>query len=220
SFDLTHPSIYRGTNEIRFILKNTFPLTIDFSKGYVDEVYVNKQIIKHEPYNGYYINIPQEALKIGQNEILIHFSHEYSKNGAGLYRFEDKEDQTVYIYSHFEPYNANELFPCFDQPDLKANYRTKVKAPSAWHVITSVFETAKSVNGTLAVWEFPWSEKFSTYTYSLHAGDYHMWEAEAKTDKQVIPIRLFARKSLATYIDPQEWFDLTQKGFPFFEKLY
>ncbi|MCJ8277145.1 MAG: M1 family aminopeptidase, partial [Bdellovibrionales bacterium] len=219
-FDLTNEKLYRGETKINFILKNEIPLSVDFAQGMIDQVYVNGKIIKHEPYNGHFINIPGDSVKLGQNTIDIKYSHEYSKNGAGFYRYIDVEDNKTYIYSHFEPYSANQLFPCFDQPDLKATYTTQVKAPKDWEVISSMRETEKTVHGDYADWTFPKTAKFSTYTYSLHAGDYHVWESIAKTKKHEIPLRLFARQSLAKYVKADEWFTLTQQAFPYFEDLY
>ena len=46
-----------------------------------------------------------------------------------MHYFLDKEDNSEYIYSKFEPFNANKAFPCFDQPDLKAPYTLLVLAP-------------------------------------------------------------------------------------------
>ena len=67
-----------------------------------------------------------------------------------------------------------------------------------------------------SLWEFPESAVFSSYIFSMHAGPYHMW-----VDKKAkIPSRLFARKSMAKYIDPVEWFTPTRQGFGYFEKYF
>ncbi len=41
-------------------------------------------------------------------------------------------DQKQYLYTQFEPYFANRVFPLFDQPDLKAPLTLTLACPSDW----------------------------------------------------------------------------------------
>ncbi|MCC6138708.1 MAG: aminopeptidase N, partial [Bdellovibrionaceae bacterium] len=136
------------------------------------------------------------------------------------YRFTDPEDKLPYLYSDFEPYDANGFIPCFDQPDLKAVYSSTVTAPKDWSIISSVRESGIVDSGANKVWTFPLTKKFSTYIYSLHAGPYKMWTSEVKTKTHTLPLRLFARQSLAKYVDTEEWFSTTRQGFQFFEDYF
>lgn len=138
-------------------------------------------------------------------------------NSHGLHRTVDKEDGRVYLHTQFEPFNANLLFPCFDQPDLKAHYTLQVTAPINWQVISSEREIKKeAINKTFQKWTFPKSKKFSTYIFSLIAGDFHVWEDQVND----IPLRLFARKSLAKYVKPDIWLTTTKKGLQFFPQYF
>ncbi|RZA10999.1 MAG: aminopeptidase N, partial [Proteobacteria bacterium] len=95
------------------------PLRIDFNRGEIKTILLNGQSVKFA-YNMIAATIKPELLKVGANKMTIAFKHLYSKDGNGLYRFVDPEDKRVYLYSNFEPYDANQMFPSFDQPDLKA----------------------------------------------------------------------------------------------------
>ncbi len=215
-FDLTAKANFSGLSRILFQLEAPSSLTVDFSQGEVQQLRVNNEIVSKIEYNGYFLVLPKTLLKKGFNKVEIEFSQNYSKNGTGLYRYEDSQDGKVYLYSHFEPYWANAMFPCFDQPNLKATYTTEVKAPAPWQVVTANREIETFVDGAFKVWSFPQTKLFSTYAYSLHAGDYQVWEDSVAVKGSSIPLRLFARQSMAKYVDPNEWFELTKKGFDFF----
>lgn len=219
-FDLTEKDNFQGTTAIQFNLKEPMDLSVDFSGGEVQELLVNGKKVSSIAYNGFFIDIPKKYQQIGLNSILVEYTHDYSKNAVGFYKFVDKADNRTYLYSHFEPYSANKMFPCFDQPNLKATYTSIVMAPKGWQVISSTRESEKIEKGDFEEWYFPTSETFSTYTYSLHAGEYAVWEDVAKTKKQEIPLRLFARQSLASFVKTQDWFDWTKQGFSFFEKYF
>jgi aminopeptidase N len=220
SFDLTDKEIFQGTTALQFSLSDPFYLTLDFTGGDVQELLVNGEKVTDISYNGFFIEIPRALQKKGKNSVLVKYTHPYSQNGVGLYRYEDVVDGRSYLYSDFQPYDANQVFPCFDQPNLKARYTTQVLAPKGWHVLTSVRETEKVLRGQNEEWFFPMSEKFSTYTYSLHAGEYFMWESEAKTKNHSIPLRLFARHSIAEFVKTEDWFTWTKQGFQFFEDYF
>ena len=63
-------------------------------------------------------------------------------NSAGLHFYKDPKDQTVYIYSHLEPFFCHRFFPCFDQPSVRAPLKLSVVVPSeSWSVIANGVET-------------------------------------------------------------------------------
>ncbi|MCW8127365.1 aminopeptidase N [Microbulbifer halophilus] len=192
------------------------PLTIDFTGGEVKAVSVGEREIPFD-YNGHFISIAPEHLAEGENQIAIDYNHAYSTDGTGLHRFEDPQDGSVYLYTHFEPYKANRFAPLFDQPDLKARYTVDVKAPADWQVVTTAREekVEDSPDGRRH-WYFPTTKKYPTYIFPLHAGPYVVWEDQASD----IPLRLMARKTLAPNVKPQDWFTFTRQSFDFFQKYY
>ncbi|QIL91115.1 aminopeptidase N [Microbulbifer sp. SH-1] len=192
------------------------PLTVDFAGGDVKSVRANGKPVKFH-YNGNFISIAPRDLRKGENSIVIEYSHPYSSDGSGLHRFKDQEDGSTYLYTHFEPYKANRFFPHFDQPDLKARYTVEVTAPADWQVITTAREEkVKEVENGLKRWYFPQTKKFSSYIFPLHAGPYAVWESDANG----IPLRLFARKAMAEYVKPEDWFKFTRESFDFYQKYF
>lgn len=191
------------------------PLTIDFSGGEVLAVRIEGKEIPYD-YNNYFISIEPQYLQEGANAIAVDYRHPYSTDGSGLHRFEDPEDGRVYMYTNFQPYDANKLFPHFDQPNLKAHYTLSVTAPADWVVVSAVRESRVEKNGDLREWHFPQSAKFSSYIFSLHAGPYQVWE----DDTDGTPLRLLARQSLAQYVKPDDWFTFTRQSFEFFQPYF
>jgi len=207
---------YAGKVRVEFDLATPdAPVTIDFAEGKILSLHVNGT--KLEPdYNGFYLILPANAMKAGRQQVDIEFSHAYSTDGVGFYRWVDPEDQRVYVYTDFEPYQANRLFPIFDQPDLKATYELTVDTPADWIVVSSEPEFSVSDSGTGKRWSFNRSKRFSSYIFSLHAGPWQAWSAQAGK----VPIRLLVRQSLAQHVNHAEWLKVTQQGFEFFEKYY
>lgn len=218
-FDLSQkgPS-FTGISRIHFIYQrqNNEPLRVDFTNGEILSLELNGQPISPN-YNGRELQVPISTMKSGDNLIKINFKGLYSKDGRGLVRFEDPVDHRVYTYTQLEPFDANRVFPCFDQPDLKATYKIKVKAPKDWVVISSVRESKiDKTSLSTQTWSFPQSARFSTYVWSLHSGPYKEWISQAGN----IPLRLFVRQSLAKYVTPDEWFQTTRLGLSFYHQYF
>ena len=216
SFDLTSSERYHATNTIELTVKLlSDDLTLDFSGGEIQSLKVNG-VATDIRYNGFFITIDKQALQMGSNTIEVRYSHPYSDNGSGLYRYVDPGDNNTYLYTHFEPYEGNKLFPVFDQPNLRARYTVAVTAPADWQVFTSVGETRVTEQGGSKLWQFPTSKPFSTYIFPLHAGPYQMWQSQYRD----VPLRLFSRRSTAQWVKPERWFDVTRKGMAFFEDYF
>lgn len=208
---------FTGHQVLRFELQEPDDLTIDFTGGAINGLTVNGvEVPSKSAYNGLFIDLPSALLKRGANKVVIDFTHAYSADGAGLYRFKDPEDGRTYIYSNFEPYDANKMFPCFDQPDLKAVFRLRVHAPEAWTVVSTSRETAFRRENGLGLWDFAPTAKLSTYVFSVHAGPFRVWTSSAGA----VPLRLFARESLAPYIPHAEWLEVTRQGLGFFDAYF
>lgn len=210
---------FTGQNTIRFdLLDDKSPLTIDFLGGEVFSVVANGTDIEID-YNDQFISIPAASLEKGSNEVAIRFSHAWSDNGTGLYRYDDPDDGGVYLYTDFEPYDANSAFPLFDQPDIKGRFSLSVTAPRDWVVVSTNRETSVEATGEASqAWSFPETPLIPTYIFSLHAGTYEFW---SDNDFR-IPLRVYARRSSADLVaaDIDMWFEYTRAGFEFFEVYY
>ena len=191
------------------------PLTVDFTGGSVNKTILNEQNVSLD-YNGFFITVPQSLLQKGNNTLEVEFEQSYSSDGNGLFRFSDPQDQRMYLYSNFEPYGANRVFPVLDQPDLKASFKLSVKVPETWQVVSTKRERKVVRDGKYRWWYFPASEQISPYIFSIHAGQYHIWE---DSDFR-IPLRLMVRESQKNKIHPEEWFRLTRAGFDYFEDYF
>ncbi|MFV0463703.1 MAG: aminopeptidase N [Nostocoides sp.] len=155
------------------------------------------------------------------NELEIEATGRYMNTGEGLHRLVDPVDQEVYLYSQFEVSDARRMFPVFDQPDLKATYAFTVTAPDHWQVLSnSPSPTPTPVRPGVARWEFPATERMSSYITALVAGPYEVRRDIAHGRDGDIPLGLYARSSMATYLNWDNVFEITKAGLAFFEEEF
>jgi len=222
SFDIEQTKdTFEGVSVIDFNMANdnTSALTIDFESGTVKYVKLNGNIIPFE-YKKWFISISPSLIASGSNTLEIAYSRKYETDGSGFHRFKDPENGDVYLYSDFEPYAANQMFPHFDQPNLKATFKVDVNAPKHWQIISTTRETSITTKGQSKHWDFPVSAKISSYVFALHAGKYSVWEDTFQGEQGDIPLRLFVRQSMAKYVDTTEWFVPTKQSFAFFNQYF
>lgn len=215
-FALTGKESFSGTTTLSFDLNDAAqPLTIDLDKATIGSLTVNGKPVTPQ-YNQWFITLAAADLKAGRNTVTIAYSRPHSTNGEGLHRMVDPVDGRVYTYSHFEPAAAHQMFPVFDQPDLKGTYQVTVTTPADWVVASTMRESGvRDVDGGKQ-WTFPRSKKLSPYNFSMHAGPYKVWEDHSGK----YPMRLFARQSVAAQVSPQDWFRYTKQGLTFFDAYF
>lgn len=198
---------------------NRADVTVDFNGGDVKKVLLNSEPVIWQ-YNGWFITIDAELIPVGENTLHIEYSRPYATDGDGLHRYIDPETDNQYLYTNFEPYNANKLFPHFDQPNIKARYTLDVKAPANWHVISATRETTIEEADNTKHWHFPQSAPIPSYIFPLHAGPYHVWEETYTKGDYSVPMRLFARPELAEFVVEEDWFTYTTQSFDFFNDYF
>ncbi|HLZ86892.1 MAG TPA: M1 family aminopeptidase, partial [Puia sp.] len=75
-----------------------------------------------------------------------------------------------FLYTLLVPDRARTLFPCFDQPDLKAIYRLTLTSPAGWKVISNAPLLDSTDWGDSCRFRFGPSDRLSTYLFSFAAG--------------------------------------------------
>ena len=106
--------------------------------------------------------IPKENLKLGTNLIAVSFI-------AGNLSLNRNDD---FLYTLLVPDRASTLFPCFDQPDIKATYTLVITAPKDWTVLCGAPLVKESDQGDFIEYQFGESDKMSTYLFSFVAGKF------------------------------------------------
>ncbi|WP_430827571.1 M1 family aminopeptidase [Chryseobacterium indologenes] len=154
-----------GTEVLSFNYKkqNDAPLQIDFKEepSSLIAVSVNGQSVKPVLENEHVI-IDAKYLKSRANQ--IHFTF-LAGNGA-LNR------RDGYLYALFVPDRARTMFPCFDQPNLKANYSLTLTIPEKWSAIANgKLKDTTSQQGQKTL-QFAQSDLLPTYLFSFAAGDF------------------------------------------------
>ncbi len=134
------------------------------------------------------------------------------------------------------------MFPCFDQPDLKASMRLATVSPEKWTVVSNDnvedLQTAKEpmlarmrtlrfpefllklMTGPYAFRLFHPTEEISTYLYAFVVGPYK--EYVAKVAKGLPPMRILVRQAMAKYMDKlaDRIFQTTAIGIGFYTEFF
>jgi aminopeptidase N len=153
-----------ASEQISFNLKsNAQPLQIDFkqSSEHVKSLTVNGKTIAAE-LKEEHIVINQQYLHPGANNIAL----EFIAGDASLNRNAD------FLYALFVPDRARTVFPCFDQPDLKARFLLTLTVPEGWKVLANGQQKDSLIKGNQVTYHFNNSDPIPTYLFSFTAGKY------------------------------------------------
>ena len=215
----TGPEVFRSTSTVRFTATEGSSTFIDLIARRVHSVTLNGRSIPASAFTDSRIALDELAL---ENELVVVADCEYTNTGEGLHRFVDPVDGEVYLYTQFEVPDSRRVFAVFEQPDLKATFQFTVTAPASWKVISNspTPEPVPSGEG-VATWEFEPTPRISSYITALIAGPYESTFSElTSASGRVIPLGIFARKSLWQYLDADYIFEKTRQGFAYYEDKF
>ncbi|NUU06660.1 aminopeptidase N [Leifsonia sp. C5G2] len=221
SLDLTTgPETFRSTTTVRFSAKKGSSTFIDAITRTVHSVTLNGVELDPAAVSDG-VRIQLDGLE-DENELTVDADAIYTNTGEGLHRFVDPVDGEVYLYSQFEVPDSRRMFAVFEQPDLKAQFTFTVTAPAHWAVVSNspTPEPTDAGDGK-KVWAFAPTPVISSYITALIAGPYESVHSELTSrDGRTIPLGVYARKSLAEYLDADYIFDKTREGFAFYEERF
>ena len=151
------------------------------------------------------------------NVLVVDADFGYSNSGQGLHRTVDPVDGETYLYSQFETADAQKVYACFDQPDLKSVYTWHATVPDHWRVVSNMpVEREEAAGEGLKTVHFTVSERMSTYITALCAGPYH----EVRRTHDGIDMGYFCRASMAPHMDADDLHLITTQGFDFFQEKF
>jgi len=156
-----------------------------------------------------------------QNTLIVDADFSYTNTGEGLHKFVDPVDDEVYLYTQFEVPDSRRVFAVFEQPDLKATFAFTITAPNTWQVVSNQPTPEPTASGDLNVFAFSPTPRISSYITALIAGPYSVIRDElVSSDGKTVPLGVFARASMFDYLDSDYVFDITKKGFAYFEEKF
>lgn len=175
------------------------PLVLDFSPGAekIRAITILKpnrepELIADYVYQNGHIIVPAKYLTVGFNSIGIKFT-------AGEQSLNRNE---TFLYTLLVPDRASTVFPCFDQPDLKAKFELKLDLPPNWTASANGMRNAqsKSESGRTSV-SYSKTKPISTYLFAFAAGEFKTISREQDGHKMTMYYRESDKKKVERNVD-------------------
>jgi len=156
-----------ASETVTFSLNERYRVVMD-AKGFdIHSVVVNGDSIAAILENEHLI-IPEGWVKEGNNEVRVEFT-------AGTQSLNRRDE---FLYTLLVPDRARTLFPCFDQPDLKAVFSLSLSIPHNWIAVSNAsicgIDSAEVADGRVGSTEVQFADTapLSTYLFSFVAGKF------------------------------------------------
>ncbi|KII62449.1 Endoplasmic reticulum aminopeptidase 1 [Thelohanellus kitauei] len=208
---ILHQKDIEITRSELFITGTHSPMKLDildtelFDK--IEEIIPSIRIIdtSYEPQSEIVTFMTEHDLEPNQKLTLrLKYKAPYSKKLDGLYktqRINSNKQRITIASTQFEPTSARKMFPCFDEPSMKATFQLTVIHDSNVYAISNMPQLEgypKILTSNLTVSKFQVSVRMSTYLVSLSLIDFI--NAKTVTDSGVV-IKVYAPESDANHLD-------------------
>ncbi|KAL5627077.1 hypothetical protein FOBRF1_001420 [Fusarium oxysporum] len=166
------------------------------------------------------MELPQEIAPGDPKElqIILSYTGKFRSDLTGLYQASYETDDGVkhrIAATAMEPTYAREVFPCFDEPSVKAEFTLSIVVDESFVTVSNMpVEKSETLSSSKKLVTFRKSVSMSTYHVGLVAGPL----AEVKCTDSRIPISVFCplgSEEQATFA-----VDLAAKGLQFFEDCF
>jgi aminopeptidase N len=218
ALDVTAPDSATGRVTVRWTRTDGGSAVLDFRGRHLISASANGftvNIGQPAGYNHGHIVIPPTVLRLGDNSASFVFTTDIAASGASIIKSHDP-DGSDYLYTLLVPADANQLFPCFDQPDLKARVTLTLTAPRAWRTLANGAESRADTSGGAIAHHFNETKPLSTYLIAFAAGP---WQT-ATTTVNGRSISVYMRRSRAKEADPDTLLALTHRAVSWMESYF
>ena len=216
SLDVSGLDSATGHVTVRFVRTGTGDAILDFRGRRLTHAAVNGARLPADAWNGAHILVPARLLHAGQNIIVLAFVAEVAPTGASIIRFHDRADNNDYLYTLLVPADANQLFPCFDQPDLKARISFVLTTPAGWTAVANGSVAAADTTAAGVTHQFTETKPISTYLIAFAAGPWH--RATATVGSRTL--HAYVRRSRAGEADLDSLLAMNQRAIAWMESYF
>jgi aminopeptidase N len=223
SLDVTAPDSAIGLVTVRFTRSGDDDVILDYRGRRLRSVSVNGSLRGSTGaadsipgFNGDHLRIPARLLAAGENTVELAFVSTIAPSGASIIRVHDSADESDYLYTLLVPADANQLFPCFDQPDLKARVTLRLTVPPGWTAIANGSLARADTANDGVTSQFTETRPLPTYLIAFAAGP---WTRIAST-AHGRTVHLLVRRSRAQEADADTLLALQQRALDWMETYF
>lgn len=190
---------YFGELEVKFDLAEAQTISLDFQKKGLVEMAINRRKVldPRALLSSDQLVLPSDFLQVGENVVQVKFKNQFDKNQFGLIR---GDDGTIHAVTC--GYLPSLIFPCFDQPDIKATIKLRVMAAEGRKVIANEKLTAEEpagsteylpdqVLGVYRMFEFARTKLLPIHDFTVFIGDFVVFKA--KRNWKAVPVTFHFR---------------------------
>jgi len=216
--DLTARDSAVGRVVTRFTMRRGGPhdVILDFRGPRLGPVRVNGQLLDAVEFNNHHILIPGKFFRQGGNRIDVEFSARIAPSGASIIRVRDPSDSLEYLYTLLVPSDAQQLFPCFDQPDLKARVALTLTTPLGWTAVANGARLRVDSTSRGATFAFRETEPISTYLIAFAAGPW----VERTASNGTRQMHIFMRRSRAAEVEVDSLIQAHERALTWLERYF
>ena len=151
-----------GTATITFTHEdppNDVILDFDGGSDHIHQVKINGEAADYDMVNGHLL-LPRSFIRQGHNRVYV----EFTSGEQAMNRSEE------FLYTLVVPDRASTVFPCFDQPDLKAVFSLNLELPETWTAIANGELTLEQQQNGRRTMFFSPDQPIPTYLFAFAAG--------------------------------------------------
>jgi puromycin-sensitive aminopeptidase len=149
---------------VNIIILHALELEIQNAEIETDEQCLEAQIIQDSSSETITL-LFSKKIKPGPSLLSLHFSGKLNRQLRGLYKVQVNGE--TFAFTQFEPTDARRMFPCFDEPALKARFRLSVTLPSHLMALSNMPPVQEKSQGNTKTIHFDETPVMSTYLLAL-----------------------------------------------------